>query len=290
MDFILKQSGEFLSYDGAKIYYESRGEGPPLIFCYGIGCLFNHWSPQIRYFSKCQRTIVFDYRGHHQTPVPEDKKSLSIESLSRDVIALCEFLEIKEADFVGHSFGTQVLLKTYEKKPELFKTMNFINGAYRNPFEFIVKAEGLLNGINQIKKIYNQIPDFLSLLWKKGITHPLVIPLSVLLGGFNLGKTALKDIEIYARGMSSIDIRIFITFFEEMISFQGEKILSSIEVPTLVICGSRDSLTPIEDQKRMSRMIPKSELCVIPFGSHCTQLDFPERVNLKIQNFIKNQS
>ena len=287
MDFVLKQSGKFLSYDGAEIYYESRGEGPPLIFCYGIGCLFNHWSPQIRYFSKCRQTIMFDYRGHHQTPVPENKKSLNIEALSEDIIALCDFLKIKEADFVGHSFGVQVLLKTYEKKPKLFKTMSFVNGLYCNPFESIVKVETFLNWINQVKKIYNQAPDIVSLFWKKGVTHPLFIPLGVLLGGFNLEKTALKDIEIYTRGMSSIDVRVFITFFEEMISFQGEDILKLVEVPTLVICGSRDSLTPIEDQKRMSQMVPNSEFCVIPFGSHCTQLDFPEKVNLKIKKFIE---
>ncbi len=287
MDFILKQSGQFLSYDGAKVYYESRGQGPPLIFCYGIGCLFNHWSPQIRYFSRQRQTIMFDYRGHHQTPIPEDRKSLNIDSLSEDIIALCEFLKIEEADFVGHSFGVQVLLKAYSKKPGLFRTMSFINGLYRNPFESIVKRDNLLNWINRIKKVYNYEPGLVSSFWKKGVTHPLMIPLSVLTGGFNLGKTTLKDIEIYIRGMAAIDIRVFITFFEEMISFQGESILGTIESPTLVICGSRDALTPMEDQKKMSQTIPTSELCIIPHGSHCAQLDFPEKVNLKIQNFIK---
>ena len=289
MDFVLKQSGQFLSYDGAKIYYESRGQGPPLIFCYGVGCLFNHWSPQIRYFSTQRQTIMFDYRGHHQTPIPEDKRSLNIESLSKDIIALCEFLKIEEADFVGHSFGVQVLLKTYQKKQKLFKTMSFINGLYRNPFESVVEADNLLNWINQIKKIYNQGPDLFSFFWRKGVTHPLFIPLSLLTGGFNFGKTALKDIEIYTRGMASVDVRIFITFFEEMISFQGEDILNTIGSPTLIICGSKDAITPLEDQKKMSRIIPNSELCIIPDGSHCTQLDFPERVNLKIQDFIRSQ-
>ena len=287
MDFILKRSGVFLSYDGTEIYYESRGDGPPIIFCYGVGCLFNHWLPQIRYFSKNHRTILFDYRGHHQTPIPRDKSKISIEALSEDIIALCEFLKIEKADFLGHSFGAQVLLKTYEKKPELFKTMGFINGIYQNPFESLVKVESLLNWINQIKKTYNQFPDIVSLIWKKGATHPLFIPLAFLLGGFNFNKTALKDIEIYTRGISSIDVRVFITFFEEMISFQGEKTLCLVKVPTLIICGSKDSLSSMEDQKKMAGIISNSEFCVIPFGSHCTQLDFPERVNLKIEKFIK---
>ena len=288
MDSILKQSGEFSSYDGTRVYYESRGQGSPLIFCYGVGCLFNHWSPQIRYFSKQRQVIIFDYRGHHQTPIPENKKSLNIRSLSKDLIALCEFLKIQEADFVGHSFGVQVLLEAYKKKSKLFKTMSFINGLYRNPFESLIKADHLLNRINQIKKLYNQAPQIFSLFWKKGVTHPLFIPLSALVGGFNLNKTALKDIEIYTQGIASTDVRVFITFFEEMIAFQGEDILQTIEIPTLIICGSKDALTPTEDQKKMNQLIPNSELCIIPYGSHCTQLDFPDRVNIKIQNFIEN--
>lgn len=287
MDSVLKSSGFFQSFDGTDIYYETRGDGDPIIFCYGIGCLFNHWSPQVQYFAKTKKAIMFDYRGHHRTPVPDDKSTLNIESLAKDLIQLCEHFGYKKVDFVGHSFGCQVLLKTYEMKPELFKTMTFINGTYRNPFESMVAAEPLVEVINQIKVIYNKAPQLFSTLWEKGVTNPLLVPISALTGGFNLSKTALKDIEIYAKGVSSIDLRVFITFFEDMIEFEGEPILSKIKVPTLIICGTKDALTPLEEQEKMNELIPNSELYMVPYGSHCTQLDFPEMVNLKIQKFIQ---
>lgn len=287
MDSVLKKNGRFSSFDGAEIYFESRGAGKPIVFCYGIGCLFNHWSPQIKYFSKTNETIMFDYRGHHKTSIPEDKESLTIEALAKDVIALCEHHGFKNVDFVGHSFGVQVLLKVYDLKPRLFKSMTFVNGLYRNPFEALVEVDKLVEVINQAKKIYNQAPSLFSALWEKGVTNPLLVPLSSLTGGFNLSKTALKDIEIYARGVAAIDIRVFITFFEDMVAFNAEEVLSKISVPTLIICGSKDALTPMEEQERMQELITNSELYVVPYGSHCTQLDFPEMVNLKIQNFIK---
>ena len=287
MDSVLKKTGSFKSFDGSSIYFEVRGEGEPVIFCYGIGCLFNHWSPQISHFSKTNEAIMFDYRGHHQTPTPEDKESLTIESLAKDIIALCDHFGYEKVNFVGHSFGVQVLLKTYELKPSLFKKLIFVNGLYRNPFEAMVEADALLELINHAKKVYNQAPGILSFLWEKGVTNPLLVPLSSLTGGFNLSKTALKDIEIYAKGVSAIDIRVFITFFEEMVAFDKTELLSKIKVPTLIICGSKDALTPIEEQQRMNELIPNSELYIIPYGSHCTQLDFPEMVNLKIQQFIK---
>ena len=287
MDSVLKKSGYFPSFDSAEIYYESRGEGPPLIFCYGIGCLFNHWSPQIKHFAKTHQTFMFDYRGHHKTEVPENKENLTIESLAKDLIALCEYHNIEKADFVGHSFGVQVLLQAYQMKPNLFSKLVFVNGLYRNPFDAMIEVDSLVEIINQAKKIYNQAPSLFSTLWEKGVTNPLLVPLSALTGGFNLSKTALKDIEIYAKGVASIDIRVFITFFEEMIEFNAESTLSKIKVPTLIICGSKDALTPMDEQEKMNEIIPNSELYVVPYGSHCTQLDFPEMVNLKIQKFIK---
>ena len=287
MDFIVKESGEFSSYDGARIYYESRGQGRPLIFCYGIGCLFNHWSPQIRHFSKKTKTIVFDYRGHHKSPIPKDKDSLTIEALARDLICLCEHLGIESADFVGHSFGVQVLIKAYSKRPELFRTMSFVNGLYQNPFESMVEADKLLEWISQMKRIYNQAPGLMDFLWGKGVSSPLLLILGFLTGGFSFGRTALKDIEIYARGVAAMDVRVFVDFFEEMIAFDGRDILSTLKVPTLILCGSKDALTPMEDQKRMNQMIQESRLHTIPHGSHCTQLDFPDELNLEIQNFIE---
>ncbi len=286
MDSVIKKTGFFKSFDGADIYYESRGTGAPIIFCYGIGCLFNHWSPQIKHFSKFKQACMLDYRGHHKTPIPEDKESLTIDSLSRDLIEFCDQNQFNKVDFVGHSFGCQVMLAAYQKRPDLFKTMSFVNGLYRNPFAHLMDVEEAVEIVNQAKKIYNQAPGLVSTLWEKGVTNPLLVPLSSLAGGFNLAKTAMKDIEIYARGMSSIDLRVFITFFEQMIAFDAEETLSKIKIPTLIICGSKDALTPMDEQEKMHELIATSELYPVPYGSHCTQLDFPEMVNLKIQHFI----
>ena len=286
MDSVLKETGYFESFDGASVFFERRGQGEHIIFCYGIGCLFNHWLPQVKHFSKTHTVSMLDYRGHHKTPVPADKESLTVSSLSKDLVEYCKQNNIQKADFVGHSFGCQILLETYRNNPEIFKSLNFVNGLYRNPFEHMIEADDLVELINQAKKIYNQAPGLISSLWEKGVTNPLLVPMSALTGGFNLSKTALKDIEIYARGVSAIDLRVFLTFFEEMVRFNAVETLSKITAPTLIICGSKDALTPMDEQEKMHELIASSELYPVPYGSHCTQLDFPEMVNLKIQNFI----
>ena len=263
-----------------------RGEGRPLVFVYGIACLINHWHNQLHHFSKSYQTIIFDYRGHHFSDVPEDKNNLTMEALAQDLICLCEHLNIDKAFFLGHSFGCEVLLQAYLKRPALFGGMCFVSGFFSNPFESLLSLEKLQEVFVYVRKTYNMAPSLLSTVWRLGVTNPLSVFLSSFVGGFNLDKTALKDIEIYAQGVANIDFRVFITLFEQLTKYDGRPSLAQIEVPTLVIAGDRDALTPVSVQRSLFSEIPKSELLIVPAGSHCVQLDFPQEVNAKIEEFL----
>jgi len=287
MQSIEKKTGSFKSFDGAEIYYEIRGQGKPIVFCYGIACLFNHWTHQLQYFSQNYQTIVFDYRGHHKTPVPEDKSNLSIEAIGKDLIGLFEHLGIEKAPIISHSFGSQVLLSAYTERPDIFEKIIMINGIFRNPFALLASADKIIKGINQVKKIYNQFPEIVTTVWEYGVQSPLAVPISGWLGGFNVSKTAQKDIEIYTRGVAGMDIRVFLTLFEDMVRFDQTDLLKSVAAPTLIIAGSKDAVTPVEDQRRFESDIPDSELYIVPYGSHCVQLDFPDMVNSQIQMFVE---
>ncbi len=264
-----------------------RGEGRPLVFVYGIACLINHWHHQLHHFSQSYQTIIMDYRGHHFSDIPEDKKNLSLPAMAQDIICLCEHLKIDKAFFLGHSFGCEVLLDAYQKKPELFEGLCFVSGFFSNPFQAMLSQERLQEVFHYIRKTYNMAPSLLSTIWRLGVTNPVSVFLSSLVGGFNLEKTALKDIEIYAQGVANIDLRVFMTLFEQLTQYDGRPFLTQIEAPTLVIAGDRDSLTPVAVQRSLFAEIPQSELLIIPNGSHCVQLDFPQEVNEKIEGFLQ---
>lgn len=286
MTFIEKSSGTFESFDGTRLYYEVRGQGQPLVFVYGIACLMNHWNPQIPYFSQNYQTIMVDFRGHHFSEVPTNKKNLNIDSLARDLHALCDHLKIEKADFIGHSFGCEVVLQAYLKNPERFKSLCFISGFFSNPFQNLASTSVLKDIFTYIKKAYNAYPEIITGLWKLGANNPVSMMLSSLVGGFNLQQTALKDIEIYAQGVANIDVRVFITLFEELISHYSLDQLPLVNTKTLIISGEKDALTPQSMQEEIRDLLPKSELFIIPNASHCVQLDFPDLVNEKIQEFI----
>ncbi|MDX9731418.1 MAG: alpha/beta hydrolase [Bdellovibrionales bacterium] len=287
---IPKRTGTFQSYDGTSIYYEDRGSGRPIILCYGLACLMNHWTHQIRYFSQNYRVIAFDYRGHHNSGTPTDPTELSVDALMKDIKGLVDHLELTNASFWGHSYGVQLLLRYYDLYPETVKNLVFINGFATNPIRGMF---GQLLGPDAITKVfrafqegYRLAPEPLTALWRATVMNPLSIPVAALAGGFNLSLTSIKDIEVYARGVASLDVELFMKLFEEMMEYDGTAVLEKIKVPTLIVSGSKDGVTPASHQYAMQKKIRGSELLRVPYGSHCTQLDLPEFVNLRIEKFL----
>lgn len=290
MNEIAKRTGTFESYDGTSIYYEERGEGRPIILCYGLACLMNHWTHQVRYFSQNYRVITFDYRGHHSSGVPVDRSQLSVDALVKDVKGLVDHLGLSQASFWGHSYGVQLLLRYYDLYPETVKNFVFINGFAKNPiqgmFGSVMGPEAITKVFRAFQEAYKVAPGALSSAWRAAVLNPISIPLAALAGGFNLSLTRIKDIEVYARGVASLDIEIFMKLFEEMMDYDGTAVLEKIKVPTLIVSGSKDGVTPPSHQVAMQKKIKGSELLRVPYGSHCTQLDLPEFVNLRVEKFL----
>ena len=108
--------------------------------------------------------------------------------------------------------------------------------------------------------------------------------------GFNIRLTQFKDIEMYGRGVSRLELIYFFELFEQLLQFEGSSVLPNIDCPTLIIAGDKDNLTPISFQREMHKAIRNSEFLLIPYGSHCSQLDFPDFVNLKLREFVLKNS
>ncbi len=286
MSLVPKETGTFRSFDGTKIYYEVRGEGFPIVLNYGIGCVINHWRHQIRHFSQGYKVIAYDYRGHHHSEVPENRENLSMDAMAHDLKGLLDHLEIQKASLWGHSFGVQMLARHYDLFPELTHSLVFINGFAQNPLQGMFGSDLTGKFFHAFKSGYQTMPETLSFLFKTAVQNPLAVQLSAMAGGFNLKLTSLKDIEIYARGMASMDLSAFIELFESMLQYDGKPVLERIAVPTIIIGGKQDSVTPQAHQEEMHNLVRGSEFFMVPYGSHCTQLDMPDLVNLKIDRFL----
>ncbi|MES2802439.1 MAG: alpha/beta hydrolase [Bdellovibrionota bacterium] len=284
--FIEKKTGYYEAMDGTPIYYEVHGKGEPIVFIYGIACLMNHWHPQVEFFSKTHEVILFDIRGHHKSVPVRNPDNMTFEHLAFDLKGLINHLGHKSAHVVGHSFGVPYQLKSFEQFPEIFKTLTFINGFARNPLKKLFGFEFVEPLFQFLKTQHAKSPDLWSALWRAMVDNPVAFQVAALSGGFNIKLTQFKDIEMYGRGVSRLELPLFFRLFEQLLNFDGTNILSHIDKPALVIAGDRDFLTPPSYQKELVDKIHGAEYVLVPYGSHCCQLDFPEFLNLKLRDFI----
>jgi len=287
MTSIRKTTGFATSFDGTPIFYEVRGEGPPIVLAYGIACLMNHWHHQIKYFSANYQVITLDYRGHHQSPAPQNRDNLTVDGCVEDIKAVLDTLGIKKASFWGHSWGAQILVRMWDLHPEYFANIVFVNGFVSDPITGMFGSSLPRQAFELIKAGYDKLPETAGYLWKKSMYNPIAIWFTTRVGGFNPQLTQLKDIEVYLKGVANIPIDVFIRLFEQMMHYDGKPVLDRITAPTLIVTGEKDFVTPRKHQAEFHKRIKGSEFMSVPFGSHCTQLDMPEMVNMRIEKFLQ---
>ncbi len=280
--------GYFKSFDGTKIFYSIEGKGKPLIFCYGLVCSSLHWTYQIDHFHENYRSIWFDYRGHHNSEVPHDLKSLTVENIARDLGIMMDELGIKDAVLLGHSMGVNVVLEFFRQQPHRVAGMVLANGTAKRPLETMFESNVFQSVFKLARKTYEALPGIMTTAWKMQ-ANPLVKSM-ISMGGFNPHLTPKEDIDLYVSQIAEMDPRILLYLIENYDTLDETPWLHSVTIPTLVIAGEHDKVIPIPEQELIHQLIPNSEFELIWHGSHCPQMDLPELVNHKIENFLKKMN
>ncbi len=102
-------SNHFSSFDGAKIYYEVRGEGKPVLLVHGFIVSSNSWKHAALYndlLNNGYKVIVLDMRGNGKSGKPHDSTAYDNDAEAKDIMLLMDLLKIKQYSVVGYSRGS----------------------------------------------------------------------------------------------------------------------------------------------------------------------------------------
>ena len=162
-----------VALNGVELYYESTGDGAPLILCHEFAGGYRSWSPQVNAFSRLYRCITYNHRGFPPSGVPSDPDAYSQDLLIEDLRALMDHLDISQAHLVGFSMGGNVVLNFALRHPERCRGIVVVGtGAgtiNRERFEQdCARTVDLLRsqGIQAFADIYGRGPTRLPLLRK----------------------------------------------------------------------------------------------------------------------------
>jgi pimeloyl-ACP methyl ester carboxylesterase len=279
--------GSVPSFDETPIFYCEEGEGEPLVFCYGIACSTLHWTYQIDYFRKNYRCIWFDYRGHGQTPLPSNSSHMSVEACARDLQAVLDFLDIKNATLLGHSMGVSVVLQFARMFPERVTQLVVANGTAKRPLDTLLGGNFLTPAFQILSRYEKENPSLIHSLWKLQEKTPLVASFLGTLG-FNRALTHPDDIKTYARQIAALNPAVLTTMMDDYQHFDATPWLDKLKTKTLILSGEDDRVTPPATQDLMAQLMPNAQLVRVQSGSHCSTLDLPDYVSLLIERFLKS--
>jgi pimeloyl-ACP methyl ester carboxylesterase len=238
------------------------------------------------YLGDRYRIISWDYRGLYNSPPPPDQvPRLDVPTHARDLARLAEHLGVERAAGIGWSMGVQVLLETYEKRPELISHLVLINGTFGKPLSSSTLP--LLNKV--LPRLVRGARRFESIgpgLVKRASDQPEIV---LWLKRLGLVSSTLDE-ELFrqlADDFSQLDMGLYLDMLRALGDHDAERVLETVRVPTLVIAGDRDLFTPKELAVRMARKIPGGELLLVRGASHYAALEYPELVNLRIEKFFR---
>ncbi len=285
------------SFDGTEIAYTVRGDGGPwVVLVPGFVCPDNFWRYLVPELERAYRVVVYDLRGLglSGTPRPPGWRALelspndfAIEIQVRDIEAVMEQEGIDQAALIGHSMGTQIQLEAYRWFPERISAEVMVTGPFESPLRTFYGRD-FTTVFHAIRRLMEITPRSSVLLWRAlflispTLTHELA-KLTRALGPH----AKFEDMRSYYRHMAYLDPLVILTMAESMRAHSAADLLPKIDVPSLIVGGTRDTFTPLAVAKRKHAEIPDSELVVIEDAGHGAIIEKPAEVNAAITDFLK---
>ncbi len=265
--------GWVTSDDFVRVHYVEWGKprGEPILFLHGLGTDHIGWALQRRAFGADYRCIAVDNRGSGRSDKPEGPYDL--EQLAFDAILVLDKLGIDSAHVIGASMGgvmSQIIAVRY---PERLRSLTLACTAC----SVVAWREQLFEGwVRLIREKGMREFAVHNLEWIFGPrSFRRLYPIAVVLGPYLL-RASERGFLAQVEALGAIDPGI-------------ADQLSSVTVPTLVITGSQDILTPVADAEEIAYRIDGSELVIIRGAAHGFMVEQAVSFNRVVKDFVDRQ-
>ena len=256
--------------NGATISYAVTGSGATTLFLiHGYPLNGDLFAKQRQAFGATYRVITPDLRGFGASTAPDE--NASIEIYANDMRALLDQLGIQQAIIGGHSMGGAIALQMYSQAPNRFLGL-ILNDAAAMPPPTVERFmwQGYQRQVHQMEG--------------NTLILPLLLP-EFLTGATRTAKPALAvKVANLVRAASTNGLVGGASALENRPDFSA--VFPTISVPTLILYGQEDSLTPMEQARMLQSLIPHSTLVIVPGATHGVIREAPGAANAAIQTWL----
>jgi pimeloyl-ACP methyl ester carboxylesterase len=262
--------------DGVRLYFEEAGAGVPIVFVHEFAGDHRSWEPQIRFFGRRHRCVVYAARGYPPSEVPEAVASYSQARAAADLGAVLDAAEIDSAHVVGLSMGAFATLHFGLARPERARSLVLAGIGYgaekHREAEFRREAE-------QAAEVFD----------KEGAAR--------FAAGYAVGAARVqfqnkdpRGWQAFAERLAGHDARGAANTMRGVQArrpslYDLEDRLRQLTVPTLVVCGDEDDRT-LQPGLFLKRVIRACGLLVVPRTGHTINLEEPDLFHRALAEFL----
>jgi pimeloyl-ACP methyl ester carboxylesterase len=276
------------TFDGLRLDVRTYGpEDAPLTavlaHCWTLNQADWHYQVRdlLREFGHGIRIVTWDHRGHGQSDAAP-RADCTVTNLARDMADVIEtYAGQGKLVLAGHSIGGMTMMALAEQRPEIFER---VVGA-----AFVATSSGRLDtvtlGLPEMGTFVKaQIPRILAFrsrtLSQRARRRAPIIERRIV-RNFLLGKPMrLADAALTVEGIINSPAATMVGFYEDCMAHERTDALKVFDgIPTHVLVGTRDVLTPPEHARRIAENIDGAVLTSAPGAGHMLPLERDELVS-----------
>jgi 3-oxoadipate enol-lactonase len=253
---------------GTSIHYDVGGSGPPVLFLHAFPLDMTMWDAQARALEASHQVVRFDARGFGGTP-PGDGL-LTMERIADDAVALLDHLGLSRATVCGLSMGGYAAFALVRRHPDRVQGLVLADTRTAPDSPDAKRARSA-----QADKVRREGPPAIAEAFLQkavGETTHAERPALV---------ARIKEMILAAPARGIVDALAGLAARAD-----SGPTLREIKVPTLVVCGAEDALTPVADAEAIHRGVTGSTLAVLPRAGHLSALEDPAAFNAALTRFL----
>src|SRR5262245_2857380 len=262
---------ETIQAGGVRIAFERAGHGPPLILLHGLPGDRRLWRRQLDNLADEYTVVAWDAPGCGLSSAPAE--DFGLRDVVQNLIAFIQALGLEHPHVLGLSWGGGVALELYRTAPALPKTL-MLASAYAG-WAGSLPAVNVSQRLNAYIRAAGMDPSEAMRGWAPGF----------------FGGTAPSDVvdEVVAV-FSEFDPRVLVMLARSFAETDLRDMLSTINIPTLLLYGDADTRSPLQVAKALHASIRRSKLVVLSGVGHVSNVEAADRFDDAVRNFLRSHS
>jgi pimeloyl-ACP methyl ester carboxylesterase len=256
----------YSSANGLRIYYETYGEGPPIVLTHANPFDHRLFTYQIARWSNFHRVISVDMRGYGRSDKPETP--FTLEDMAKDTLGVCVDEKISKAIFVGVSTGSGISLMIGLDHPEIAQAVVAVGGSSGGRAGMQRRIDGFTSGDLKAYQLQHL----------RDCTAP----------GFPETKLGAWLLNMFNEKADTLSAESIAQIFRARMTCDMRPRLKDMRVPTLVVNGEHDGSLP--GGTETAALTPGARHAIIKGAGHCCNIEDPAAFDEAVIGFLSEHN